>query len=559
MFFSRLFLMVFSATALFAATAAHADTALDIGMKPAINQNNTLTLNVGTPGATTLAMNESLALPLADTIPSAMPAVPVALSNSLMPSQPASTQATPADNAVPARTNAAPPKVPGAAAAQPAPGGASNLSLAIAPALQQSDLWQRIRNGYAMPEMDSPLVARHENWYAARPDYMAHMMERAQRYLYFITNEVEKRGMPTEIALLPMIESAFNPGAFSIGNAAGLWQFIPSTGKNFGLQQNWWYDGRRDIISATRGALDYLQKLHDEFGDWELALAAYNYGEKGVERAIAKNRSRGLPTDYESLKLPQETRNYVPKLLAIKNIVNAPEKFGLTLPAMPNQPYFTAVNTGRHIDVKLAAKLADISVEEFTALNPAHTRPVILQEHDDVLLLPVDKADTFKNNLENCNEPLVSWQAYRSKRGERLDRVAPRFGLSVATLRSVNGLSPRAKVSNGQQLLVPVNANTEEADSDFEEFNMHLAPTEPTRGRTLTHTVKKGETLASISHHYHVSMNRLQSWNDNITQVKPGQHLTIVQGGRSRRHHVRLASAKGKKVAHKRRMRVAER
>ncbi len=418
--------------------------------------------------------------------------------------------------------------------------------------LQQNDLWQRIRNGFAMPELDSPLIARHEQWYTDRPDYVARMMERSRRYLYFITEEVEKRGMPTEIALLPMIESAFNPSAYSIGNASGIWQFIPSTGRNFGLQQNWWYDGRRDIVSATKSALDYLQKLHDQFGDWELALAAYNWGEGAVERAVEHNRKRGLPTNYASLKMPDETRNYVPKLLAVKNMVSNPEKFGLALEPVPNQPYFAAVATARHIDVKLAAKLADISLDEFTALNPAHTRPVILQENAEVLLLPVDKAETFRTNLGNYNEPLVSWQAYRTKKGERFDKVAPRFGLSVAKLKSINGLSPRAKTSNGQSLLVPLNGD--DASTEFEAFNTHLAPTDIPLGRTVSHTVKQGETLSSISRRYHVSVGKLQSWNNNISNLNPGQTLTIELSAKRHhlasagRGHIKVASAVSKKL-----------
>jgi membrane-bound lytic murein transglycosylase D len=426
--------------------------------------------------------------------------------------------------------------------------------------LAQGNLWQRIRNGFAMPEMESTLTTRHEQWYSTRPDYVSRMLERSQRYLFFITEEVEKRGMPTEIALLPMIESAFNPGAYSIGNASGIWQFIPSTGKHYGLQQNWWYDGRRDIVNATKGALDYLQKLHDQFGDWELALAAYNCGEGAVERAQERNRKHGLPVNYSSLKLPVETRNYVPKLLAVKNIVSNPEKFGLTLQDIPDQPYFIAVTTARHIDVKLAAQLAEISQEEFIALNPAHNRPVILQQNADVLLLPVDKAPLFIANLESHNEPLVSWQAYQSKKGERLDRVAPRFGLSVEKLKSINGLSPRAKISSGQSLLVPLNG--EGANNEFEAFNTHLLPSENLRTHTLTHTVKKGETLSSLSRRYHVSLVKLKSSNNNISQLKPGQTLTIVQVVKPHhsKHNIKVASLKGKKhTAHKtqRRMHVA--
>jgi len=419
--------------------------------------------------------------------------------------------------------------------------------------LSQDDLWQRIRSGFAMSDLDSLLIARHEQWYANRPGYVARVTERSQRYLFFIVEEVEKRGMPTEIALLPMIESAFNPGAYSVSHASGIWQFIPSTGKNFGLQQNWWYDGRRDIVSATNGALDYLQKLHDMFGDWELALAAYNWGEGAVQRAQERNRKRGLPVDYASLKLPDETRNYVPKLLAVKNIISNPEKFGLSLQPVPNKPYFSTVTAGQHIDAKLAAKLAGIPMDEFIALNPAHNRPVILQENDDVLLLPVDKVDTFRTNLENFSNPLVSWQAYQSKKGERLDKLAPRFGLSVAKLKSVNGLPTRARVSNGQALLVPLNG--EEADEKFEAFNTHLTPGIQSPGRALTHIVRKGETLNSLSRRYHVSVAKLKNWNSDIKQIKPGQSIIIVQAA-NKPHRLAKATNKPHRVANASKSRI---
>lgn len=519
MFFSRLFLLAFSA---FIALAS----------VPALSAEQGA---AATHAGEALVLNDMQATPLKD---SSVPPAPLS-ADIPQPAIPTTVLSSPASSAADiANSNTS-----------------TDPALIVDTSLVPNDLWQRIRNGFAMHDLDSPLVARHEQWYANRPDYVARMTERAQRYLYFITAEVEKRGMPTEIALLPMIESAFNPEAYSIGNASGIWQFIPSTGRNFGLQQNWWYDGRRDVVNATKGALDYLQKLHDQFGDWELALAAYNWGEGAVERAQKYNLKRGLPTDYASLKMPDETRNYVPKLLAVKNIISNPEKFGLALQSIPNLPYFTAVTTARHIDVKLAAKLADISLEEFTALNPANNRPVILQENADVLLLPVDKADTFRSNLEAYNEPLVSWQAYRSKKGERLDKVAPRFGLSVEKLKSINGLSPRAKLSNGQSLLVPLNG--EDADSEFEAFNTHLVPSDRSPGRSITHVVKKGETLASVSHRYHVSVSKLKSWNNNISHLSLGQTITIAQSTRSakshhvaklgKNHNLRLASAKGKK------------
>ena len=410
--------------------------------------------------------------------------------------------------------------------------------------LAAGDLWVRIRSGFAMRDLDSPLIAKHEQWYASRPDYVARMTERARRYLQYITVEVERRGMPSEIALLPMIESAFNPGAYSTGRASGIWQFIPSTGKSFGMQQNWWYDGRRDVISATNGALDYLQKLHDMFGDWELALAAYNWGEGAVQRAQARNRKHGLPVNYTSLKMPDETRNYVPKLLAVKNIIANPASFGLVLENISDEPYFAAVSTAKHIDVKLAAQLADISMEEFIALNPAHNRPVILQDNSDLILLPVGAVETFRTNLESYDKPLVSWQSYQPKKGERLDKLAPRFGLSVEKLKSVNGLGHN-NVSTGQTLLVPISGGESEADGEFEAFNMHLAPVYDSGRTIIKHTVRKGDTIASVARRYHVSIANLKQQNRSLKTIKVGQVITIVQAA-PRKHPSRLSKSGGR-------------
>ena len=404
------------------------------------------------------------------------------------------------------------------------------IELIPKPAPMAQDLWSRIRDGFAMRELDSKLVARHEKWYARHPEYVARMTDRARLYLYYITEEVERRGMPSEIALLPMVESAFNPGAYSSSRASGIWQFMPSTGKKFGMQQNWWYDGRRDVISATNGALDYLQNLHNMFGDWQLALAAYNCGEGAVLRAQAHNRKRHLPTDYAHLRLLKETRNYVPKLMAIKHIIADPAKFGLALQDIPNKPYFAAITTTQHIDVKLAAQLAGISEDEFAALNPAHNRPVILQDNNDYILLPIDKIETFRTNLENYDKPLVSWQSYKPKKGERLDKLAPRFGLSLANLKSVNGLSRRGNISTGQTLLVPLNG--EESSSEFEAFNMHLAPTDnPTRIR-----VHRGDTLGGLARRYHVSIARLKQWNGPLRIIRIGQTLVVSQSGLSQHY-----------------------
>ncbi len=409
--------------------------------------------------------------------------------------------------------------------------------------LPQRNLWQHIRSGYRMAELDSPMVARHEHFFASQPEYVGRMTERARLYLYFIVREVERRGMPTEIALLPMIESAFNPTAYSPSNASGIWQFIPSTGKHFGMQQNWWYDGRRDVIGATNGALDYLQKLYGQFGSWELALAAYNCGEHCIEKAQKRNRRLHKPLDFLSLKLPKETRNYVPKLIAMKHIVSNPDSFGIVLADIPNQPYFAAITPSRHIDVNLAAELAGVTLDDFKALNPGNSRPVILQDDSTRILIPADKAEVFMANLESRDKPLVSWQAYQSRKGESLEKVAARFDITSEQLRKANGLMPDAKTANGQQLLVP--DKEDDPNKEFVAFNMHLAPTIDD-SHALIHTVHRGETLGSIARRYHVSTASLRAHNGGRTLIRPGQHLVIAGGnlgGHRRHHHTRVAKA----------------
>jgi membrane-bound lytic murein transglycosylase D len=326
--------------------------------------------------------------------------------------------------------------------------------------------------------------------------------------------------------------------------AAGMWQFIPSTGKRYGLKQNWWYDGRRDVRAATRAALDYLQTLHDMFGDWELALAAYNWGENGVQRAVAKNRAKGKPTDYASLPMPKETRNYLPKLQAVKNIVSDPTLFGIDLDTIPNRPYFTVVTAPAHIDIDKAAELADVSVEEFRSLNPGYSRPVITPVANQQLLLPVDKAEVFAANLESYDQPLVSWQTYQLKRNENLDAVAKKFGIGVQRLKEVNGLSGRKRAPRpGQMLLVPLE---EEAESNLDDtYNSpdFQAPVDDFRGRVV-HRVKRGETLAGLARKYGTSTASIQAWNGMKTsQLRAGQRLTIWQEGRP----VRAAHKRGAK------------
>lgn len=408
------------------------------------------------------------------------------------------------------------------------------------------NLWSRIKSGYAIPNVKSQYTTNHETWYASRPDYLKRMLDRSQKYLFHIVEEVEKRGMPTEIALLPMIESAFNPQAYSRSAASGIWQFIPSTGKSFGLQQNWWVDNRRDVTAATSAALTYLQKLHGMFGTWDLALAAYNAGEGTVQRAINKNRSQGLPTDYQSLSLPPETKNYVPKLQAIKNIVTHPERFGLQINPIPNRAYFARVTTPKQIDAKLAAQLAEISYEEFSSLNPSYNRPVITSTNDKhQLLLPVWAAERFVNNLANYDKPLTNWQTYNAKRGERMENIAQKFGINVAQLRSVNGLSSANKVGSAQAMLVPAsaneNANKQSDDSLILTESIDVAKleqnsinddaeqkSEPKLSTPLLHKVKRGDTLHALANKYDVDSKSIIKLNGlKSSQLKLGQTIKI--------------------------------
>ena len=407
------------------------------------------------------------------------------------------------------------------------PGVSADLEALPPPA---DDLWDRIRKGYGMAELEDPNVAKWEEWYSSRPDYVARMIDRSRRYLYYIVVEVEQRGMPLEIALLPMVESAYNPVALSSSRAAGIWQFMPGTGKDYGLKQNFWFDSRRDVIAATDGALTYLQKLYAQFGDWQLALAAYNWGEGNVARAVERNQKAGKPIDYASLAMPDETRNYLPKLQAVKNIINDPGKFNLELADIPDAPYFAVVKTTRQMDVKRAAELAEMSVEEFQYLNPHHNRPVIAGADEYAILLPIDTAELFAAKLELSDQPLVSWQAYRLRTGETLPQVATRFGMSVETLRAVNGIGPKAKVPVGHTLLVPSQRPTPEGAATLTQaaFTQPVITTVP-QGRTFYYRVSRGDTLERIAARYAVSAQDLRRWN-NLGQknIQAGQSLRIT-------------------------------
>lgn len=317
-----------------------------------------------------------------------------------------------------------------------------------------NDIWDRIRRGFGMPDLDSPLVAEQQIFYLNRPSFLKQVFARGGRYLYHIVGELERRGMPTELALLPMVESSYNPLAYSRAHASGLWQFIPSTGRNFNLTQDSWVDERRDVIASTNAALDYLQTIYEMHGDWHLALASYNWGEGAVGRAVQRNRDAGLPTEYSDLRMPNETRNYVPKLQAIKNIVAEPELFHLELPYVANEQHFVTMNAPVGIDLATAAGFADMSLEEFLALNPGFNRPAITTPGQS-LVVPADRAANFASRISEFELSGKGWRTHELEPGERADAVADRHGLTLAQLMQLNGLSSGSRITPGATLLVP--------------------------------------------------------------------------------------------------------
>jgi len=377
----------------------------------------------------------------------------------------------------PATEPAQAPPEPGSEA-PPAEAGGTGLSIAVPATLDVTDdlprvptvdltndaidIWDRIRRGFGMPDLDNDDVERQQLAYLSNPDYLDRSFERGRPFLYHIVAELEARGMPTELALLPMVESAYNPRAYSQARAAGLWQFIPSTGKVFNLEQNPWVDERRDVVASTAAALDYLQYIYEMHGDWQLALASYNWGEGAVARALRKNDEQGKPLEYAHLRLPRETRNYVPKLQALKNIVARPELYGIELPYVANKSYFETVDSPPGLDLATAASFAGIPLEEFVALNPALKRPII-PEGTQPIVLPAESVETFRANLALSGDAVARWRSYTAQGKDSLRSVASRFGVSLPVLAEVNGLSPTSRIKAGQKLLVPVGGNAEEA------------------------------------------------------------------------------------------------
>ncbi|HZT55999.1 MAG TPA: transglycosylase SLT domain-containing protein, partial [Burkholderiaceae bacterium] len=418
----------------------------------------------------------------------------------------------------------------------------------------QTDLWVRVRRGFAMPDLDTDLVRDREQWYATRPDYVQRMTERGGRYLFHIVDELERRGMPTELALLPFIESAFNPQAVSSARASGMWQFMAATGKTFSLKQNIFRDDRRGVLQSTRAALDYLQKLHGMFGDWQLALAAYNWGEGNVQRAIAKNQKLGLPTDYASLTMPNETRYYVPKLQAVKNIVARPADFGLTLTPLKNHPYFLSVPIERDMDVAVAVKLAGMPLDEFQYLNPQMNKPVILAAGTPQVLLPYDNANQFVRRLPLHRGPLASWTAWVAPKTVRPAVAAKEVGMSEAQLREVNRIPPRMLVKAGSTLLVP-RGERRQADVSLEiadNATMALAPDLPPL-RKMSLKAGRKETVAGVARRYRVSPAQVAQWNGTSAgaSFRPGQTVIVYVAHKTGGHKgVVTASTAHKGKAH---------
>ena len=400
----------------------------------------------------------------------------------------------------------------------------------VAAAEPPKELWDRIRRGFAMPDLQGELVTDREQWYASRPEYIQRMTGRSSKYLFHIVEELERRQMPTELALLPFIESAFNPQAVSSAKAAGMWQFMPATGKDFALKQNIFRDDRRDVLASTRAALDYLQRLHGMFGDWHLALAAYNWGEGSVGRAIAKNQKLGLGTSYSELSMPAETRQYVPKLQAVKNIVANPQAYSTELPLIENHPYFQQVQITRDIDVVLAARLADIKLEDFKALNPSAHRPVILAAGTPQILLPWDNATVFQRNFEAHGKgQYASWTAWTAPSTMNPAEAARRTGMTEIDLRSVNNIPPRMLIKAGSTLLVPRSGKSEIDVTSHVADNgqVSFAPEIITRRTTVK--ARKGESVATIAKRYGLSSSSVADWNkvSATAAFKTGQSVVV--------------------------------
>lgn len=392
------------------------------------------------------------------------------------------------------------------------------------------DLIARMVNGFSLTFSNDRRVTQELNWYSSHPEYIKRIQERAEPYLHFILEEIDKRDIPSDIALLPAVESAFRPFAYSPGRAAGMWQFIPSTGRYFGLKQNWWYDARRDVVSSTRAALDYLNALNKQFGgDWELALAAYNSGAGTVRKAIRYNKKRGRPTDFWSLKLPDETSAYVPRLLALSEIFRHPEDHGITLLNFPDEPYFTTVDIGTQLDLALAAEMADLPIQDLYLLNSGFNRWATDPEGPHRLNLPIDKAVKFLAALEKMpQEQRLSWKRYRIKPGDNLSVVARNNNTTVKLLRQVNKLRGN-NIRAGKHLLIPVSSHAYDHYVYSAEQRKASIQNRQRKGNKQYYVVKPGDSLWKIARNHNVNYKKLAKWNGMAPAdpLKTGQRLVI--------------------------------
>lgn len=406
------------------------------------------------------------------------------------------------------------------------PASLSDLSDSRSATKQPEDLWDRLFEGYALHKPYNKRFLREYNWYKKHPEYLERVQERAEPYLHFILEEAEKRKMPTELVLLPVVESAFQPFAYSPGRAAGLWQFIPSTGRMYGLHQNWWYDGRRDVMASTRAALDYLQSLAKQFdGDWNLALASYNAGAGNVRRAIRKNKKKKLPTDYWSLKLPKETMTYVPRLLAISQIFAEADEIGLTLRPIANQPQLAQVKIDNQIDLAKAADMAGLSIEELYQLNPAYNRWATEPGKKAHLLVPVDNKMSFLQQLVQLDpSDMVEWQRYKIKKGDVLGKIASKHNTTVDIIKDINKLK-NSRIRAGKHLLIPVASKNSDAYKLSVAQRLKNKQSVKRKGNKVEHVVQPGDTLWDIARSYKVSHKSIASWNG----IAPRDPLRIGQ------------------------------
>jgi membrane-bound lytic murein transglycosylase D len=426
------------------------------------------------------------------------------------------------------------------ATAETAPSGnhpaiADGIPPSIAEAVSQvpePDFWQRVRNGFRLPDKQKPTVIRRAAYYGESAEHVERIFRRGEPYLAYIQSEVEARGFPSEITLLPFVESGYDPFAYSHGRAAGLWQFIPGTGRMYGLKQDWWYDGRRDVVASTQAALDYLDRLQQEFdGDWLLALAAYNSGGGTVRKAIKKNRKAGKQVDFWHLDLPRETASYVPKLLAISKVVEQPQEYGITLLPVDKNPDFTVVETGGQLDIAIAADLADLEVDELYALNPAFNRWATHPEGPHRLLLPADKADVFESNLDALPESQrMKWVRHKVRRGETLSHIAQRYDTKVSVVRQTNDLGSD-NIRSGTWLLVPVAAKDASRYAALEKSRHSPG----SAARSTSYRVKGGDSLWTIARRHDVTVAQITQWNGlkKGAVIKPGQNLVIRKGAAS--------------------------